>query len=212
MDADNCSESACTELPPVYLEKLKGARLVYYRDHSSHKVAIIARALAALVLFTAAVVSLSCVWDHLWEDQVLFATTIFAISLFKFLTFTSRLGTVEEVTTCDHIEEHSKNWNERVTGEKPYDGIVEAGTVINWGIHYASGVQRFHGDRDLKGYSDADKIVDHILVVQWDCGYRCTYSKRHDEWKFLRVFDMGPAGIRSCYSVTDYHAIITVLI
>ena len=180
-------------IAPVYLEKLKGARLVYYRDgdNASNKaIAVYSQVSVGLVL-----VILCClyarVWDSAWKGQSLYATIAFCVALAQILTLTYRFsgGSSTRVCTCDHIEQHNGAWRDKesVLG----DGIIEAGTVVNWGLQYANGAQKFHSD-NLESDS---KVVNHLLQIQWDCGYRKVYSKRDEEWKLLRVFDMGPTGI-----------------
>ena len=189
---------AMDDLPPVYLGKIKGARVVYYRDgnNSSNK--------ASQVLVGLVFAVLSCtfmcvsVWDCTWDGQCFCAAIMFSIVLSRILVFTLYLLTRSvgisgaAACTCDH--EHDDTWGVNVERNEHGDGFIEAGTVINWGIKYVSGVQKFHGDGGgLVGESHADTIVDYLLQVQWDCGSQKVYSMI-EQWKQLRVFDMGPTG------------------
>ena len=181
---------------PVYLEKIKGARLVYYRDEDNANNTV-SRVLVGLV-FAVLCTLWVCVWDRAWESQSLYATITFSVALVQVLVFTYRLSkrvlgaNTTGACTCDHVQQHDDAWRVNVEKSEHGDGLIEAGTVVNWGLEYASGVQKFHGD-NLDGEHNADRIVDHLLLVQWDCGYRKVYSKIK-EWKLLRVFDMGPTG------------------
>ena len=195
------------DIAPVYLEKIKGARVVYYQDghNPGNKVSEVLVGLVFAVLCTLC----PSVWDRTREGQSWFVVIAFSIVLSRVLVFTYRLSKSVSGTTgactCDH--QHNDTWRIDVEKSEHGDGLIEAGTVVNWGIEYASGAQKFHGDVDgLVGETDADTVVDDLLLVQWDCGYRKVYSKIK-EWKKLRVFDMGPTGmlVHLSFSTRNVH-------
>ena len=185
------------DMVPVYLEKFKGARVVYYRDGDSKSNNTVSQVFVGLVFAILCPLCVSVI-DCAWEGQRSYAAIFFLIVLSRVLIFTYHLsrsieGATDATCTCDHVQEHNDAWRVDVAKSERGDGLIEAGTIVNWGIEYASGIQKFHGGDNLAGGSDADKIVDDLLQVQWDCGYRRVYSKIN-EWNLLRVFDMGPTG------------------
>lgn len=180
-------------LAPVHLERIKGARVVYHRQRSRNLV------LTTVYGGVVAVTSVSCLYVYFtdptpWDQILPVIVSLMVLLLGAAYQLLSRLLNVPGFVTCDHEKEHDCEWGKSVNQMNPGSGIIEAGTVVNWGVRFASGVQKFHGET-LKGDSDADEIVDHLLEVLWDCGHQNVYYKKRYEWNFLRVFDMGPAGI-----------------
>ena len=190
------------DIVPVYLEKFKGGRVVFYRGgdskNNNNTVSQVFVGLVFAILYSLYVSVI--IADRVWEGQLSYAAIIFFFVLSRVLIFTYHLsrgveGATDAICTCDHVQKHNDAWRDDVAKCDHGDGFIEAGTIVNWGIEYASGVQKLHCGDSLAGESDADKIVDDLLQVQWDCGYRKVYSRINGEWNLLRVFDMGPTGI-----------------
>ena len=176
----------------MYLEKIKGARLVFYR--CTKRSCRTERVISALLLALFA----KCIfytWECATEDQFVSTTLVFLAPVLFFIVKAFRDGKTV-ITTCDHVQQHEDEWGNIVDQMDDGDGVIEAGTVVNWGLKYASGALKFNGvSMNQDGCSGTDKIVDHLIEVQWDCGHKQRYSKENKEWNLLRVFDMGPTGM-----------------
>lgn len=84
----------------------------------------------------------------------------------------------EEGGNCDHSEDHQGEWAEKMRDSSN----LEAGTVISVGQYSVSSVT-----------GPAEKF--HTVVIQWDCGVKRAYTKEQLEKSYIRVFDLGPAGM-----------------
>ena len=78
--------------------------------------------------------------------------------------------------TCDHP--HSDGYSEEWKCKLEMGEAVEAGTTV-----------------DITDYTvrKTTKEQHFMVVVQWDCGAVKSYTE--DEFKYLRVFDLGPTGM-----------------
>lgn len=75
---------------------------------------------------------------------------------------------------CDHAKYHDEKWLSKLNGEK----CLEAGTVIALSDFVCGAEQERH----------------FLVVIQWDCGFKRAYSE--EEFQFIRVLDLGPAGYK----------------
>ena len=107
----------------------------------------------------------------------------------------------DKITTTDHDHEHNQSWRDELSrpgdtrnlvknGEsksleavpigkqksRPPNPCLEAGTIV--------GV--------LPPQRKGSTGMKWMVVILWDCGYKKVYQK--DNFKKLRVFDLGPAG------------------
>ena len=147
---------------------------------------------------------LTAVFSEMANRQWCVSVALIVVAIAVAVAMTSYIGIVIFVTVfllrmcrlpiswkfpCDHPGKHGKKWKEKVnclSGK-----CVEAGTLTNW-YFITEGNEKYRVT-DLP-IAVRKTIVDLFLEVCWDCGTSQEYSFVREEWKALRVFDMGAAG------------------